>query len=99
VPAIPGLLIISIAELLHLIIYIFIIAIFIQVILSWVNPGAYNAATVLLYRLTEPLLEPARKLIPPVGGLDLSPIAVFIFLQLTIILIVTPLDHLGLSLA
>ena len=74
IPGVIGLFILSFAQLLNLIIYIFIIAIFIQVILSWVSPGAYNPATVLLYRLTEPLLRPARRLLPPISGLDLSPI-------------------------
>jgi YggT family protein len=45
----------------------------------------------LLVRLTEPLLRPARRLIPPIGGLDLSPIAVLIGLQLALILLVQPL--------
>ena len=99
IPGVAGLFILSLAELLNLIIYIFIIAIFIQVIISWVNPGAYNHATVLLYRLTEPLLQPARRLLPPISGLDLSPLVVFIILQLTIILIVKPLAHFGGSLA
>ena len=95
IPGIIGLFILSFAQLLNLIIYIFIIAIFIQVILSWVSPGAYNPATVLLYRLTEPLLRPARRLLPPISGLDLSPILVFILLQLTVILIIKPLTHFG----
>lgn len=95
IPGVIGLFILSFAQLLNLIIYIFIIAIFIQVILSWVSPGAYNPATVLLYRLTEPLLRPARRLLPPISGLDLSPILVFILLQLTIILIIKPLTHFG----
>lgn len=91
-PAPLGLLIVSFGEVLELIIWIFIIAILIQVILSWVNPGAYNPVTVLIYRLTEPVLAPARRLIPPIGGLDLSPIAALIFLQLLLILI-RPLTH------
>ena len=99
IPALPGLLVISLAEILSLVIWIFIIAVLIQVVLSWVNPGAYNPATVLLYRLTEPLLAPARRLIPPIGGLDLSPIAVFIFLQLSLILLIQPLYDAGYSLA
>ncbi len=92
VPAPLGLLIVSFGQVLNLIIWIFIVAILIQVILSWVNPGAYNPATVLIYRLTEPVLAPARRLIPPVGGLDLSPIAALIALQLLLILL-RPLTH------
>lgn len=99
VPALHGLMVLSIAEILKLIIYIFMVAIFVQVILSWVNPGAYNPATVILYRLTDPVLRPARQLINPIGGMDLSPILVFIVLQLGMILIVNPLTHFGQSLA
>lgn len=99
IPAPLGLLVISLAECLQLVIYIFMFAIFIVVILSWVNPGAYNPATVLLYRLTEPLLAPARRLIPPIGGLDLSPLVVLIFLQLSLIILIRPLVRFGLSLS
>lgn len=97
--AIHSLFILSLAGILKLVINIFMISIFIQVILSWVSPGAYNPATVILNRLTEPLLGPARKIIPPIGGLDLSPILVIIVLQLSLILIATPLEHFGISLS
>lgn len=99
VPGVAGLFILSFAKLLNLIIYIFIFAIIVQVIISWINPGAYNHATVLLYRLTNPLLRPARRLLPPVSGLDLSPLLALIILQLTIYLIIMPLSDLGRSLA
>jgi YggT family protein len=64
-----------------------------------VNPGAYNPATVLIYRLTEPLMRPARRLLPPLAGLDFSPVIVIVLLQLSIILIVRPLIRAGLSLS
>ena len=98
-PALPGLFITSLAQLLHLLVYIFIVAVFIQVLLSWVNPGMYNPATVILYRLTEPILHKARQLLPPSGGMDFSPILVFVVLQLTIILLINPLADLGRSLS
>jgi YggT family protein len=94
-PVITGLLIISIAEILKLIIYIFMVSVFIQVILSWVSPGTYNPITLILYQLTEPIMRPARRVIQPVGGLDLSPLLVFIVLQLMIILIVNPIWNTG----
>ena len=59
----------------------FLFAIFIQVILSWVSPGTYNPMTQILHDITEPLLAPARKVIPPVGGLDLSPMIVILLLM------------------
>jgi len=99
IPAPLGLFVLSIAELLKLGIYIFFFAILIQIIISWVNPGAYNPITVILYKLTEPLLKPARRLIPPMGGLDLLPMLVLIGLQLVIILFIKPLTHLGYSLS
>ncbi len=98
-PALPGLVVMSFAEVLKLSIYIFMVAIFIQVILSWVSPGAYNPATMILNQLTDPLLRPARRIIQPVGGLDLSPLLVLIVLQLMIILIVNPILNTGMAMA
>ena len=88
----------SIAELVQLAVYVFLFSILIQVILSWVNPGGYNSLVGVLHRLNEPLLGPARRLVPPIGGLDLSPIAVMVVLQLVSILLVGPLRQLALTL-
>lgn len=90
-----GLVVISVAELLSLALNVFLVSILIQVVLSWVNPGAYNPATKLLYSLNEPLLAPARRLIPPISGLDLSPIVVLIAIQLIKILLVAPIVDMG----
>lgn len=94
-----GLIVYSAAELLKMTVYLFIFLIFIRVLLSWVAPyGGHNPVTGLLFSVTEPLMRPARRLIPPLSGLDLSPVAVFILLYLTLILIVTPLLSVGKSL-
>ena len=77
-----GLVVMSIAELASLTLNIFFFSILIQVILSWVNPGNYNPVTSLLYGLNEPLLRPARRLIPPVSGFDFSPLVVGVALKL-----------------
>ena len=92
-PKVVGLVVVSAADLLQLTLWVFIIAIFIRVILSWVSPSAarQHPAVGLLNNLTDPLMRPARQMIPPMGGLDLSPIVVFILLYLTIILLVKPL--------
>ena len=97
--ALFGLLLLSTAELLRLIIYIFIIVIFFQIILSWISPGSYHQITLLLYQLSEPLLRPARRILPPTHGIDFSPILVFIVLQLSLMLLVRPLADLGRALA
>lgn len=96
---IAGLLVLAVAELFRLFIYILLFAILIQIVISWVSPGAYNPVTVILYRLTDPLLRPARRMLPPAGGLDFSPIVPIIGLQLVIILLIKPLTRLGFSLA
>ena len=58
----------------------FLFAIFVQIIASWIAPGTYNPVLQVLNDITEPLLAPARRLIPPVGGLDLSPMLVILSL-------------------
>ena len=90
-----ALLVLSIAELLQLATYVFLFSILIQVIMSWINPGSYNPMLGVLYSLNEPLLGPARRIVPSLGGLDLSPIVVMVALQLVGILLVGPLRQLA----
>ncbi|WP_455366053.1 YggT family protein [Kaarinaea lacus] len=94
-----GIVVVSFAELLRLLINVYFFTILIQVVLSWVNPGSYNPAVSLLYSINEPLLSRARRLIPPISGFDLSPIVVIILLQLISILLVQPIADLGQGLA
>lgn len=97
-PPFAGLFMLSVAELLSLLVNVFFFAIIIQVILSWVNPGNYNPVIALVYSLTEPLLGPARRVIPPIGGLDLSPIVVIVGLQLVKLLLIAPITDTARSL-
>ena len=96
---ISGLVVLSIAELLRLLINVYFFTILIQVIISWVNPGTYNPAVSLLYSINEPLLSRARRIIPPISGFDLSPIVVIILLQLISMLLIQPVADLGQGLA
>ncbi len=89
--AIPG--------LIELLLNIFLISILIIVILSWISPGGYNPAIGLLTNLTEPVLKPARKMIPSMGGLDLSPMVAMIALALLKMLLIPPLEHLAIVLS
>lgn len=91
----PGLLVLATGELLGLLINVFFYAILIQAILSWVSPGSYNPMTSLLYSLNAPILRPAQRLIPPVSGIDLSPLVVLIALQLLHMLLVVPVVQVG----
>jgi YggT family protein len=79
----------SIANLVSLLLNIFFWSILVEVILSWVNSyDSYNPISNILYNLNRPLLRPVRRLLPPISGVDLSPIAVLLLLQLTDILAV-----------
>lgn len=98
-PSPAALLVLALGRILRLVIYIYIVVILIEVVLSWVNPHAYNAATVLIYSLTAPVLRPARRLLPSMGGLDLSPLLVLIVLNLLLILLVAPILDTGHALA
>lgn len=97
-PGLGGLSVLAVANLLSLAFYVFLIAILIQVVLSWVAPGTYNPAVSLIYSLTEPILRPIRRLLPPMGGLDLSPLVALIALQLVSMLLIAPIRDIGRSL-
>jgi len=68
----------TIVKLMLLSLNLFMFAIFVRIILSWISPGQYNPATAIITTLTEPVLRPVRRLIPPLGGFDISPIFVII---------------------
>ena len=76
----------AVVKLVVLSINLFVYAIFIRIILSWLSQGAYNPATAIITTLTEPVLRPFRRIIPPLGGLDISPVfAVILLFALTIV--------------
>jgi YggT family protein len=75
------LLLFAVGELVTLALNVFIFAIVIQVILSWINPGNYNPVNALLYSITRPVMAPIQRLIPPISGIDLSPLVALIGLQ------------------
>ena len=85
--SIVTLLVMSVGELVILTINVFMFAIVIQVILSWVNPGSYNPVTALLYSITSPIMRPIQRLIPTISGIDLSPLVAIIGLQVLRMLI------------
>ena len=53
-----------------------------RIVLSWIPHNPHNPAITILYKITEPVLEPVRRVIPSIGGIDISPIIVFIALSL-----------------
>lgn len=95
IPQAGGLLLLSVSHLLQMAVWIYIVIIVFQAIMSWVNPGAYSPVTVLLYQLSDPFLRPLRRLVPPAGGLDWSPLIALILLNLLLILFIAPLQDYG----
>ncbi|VXA92146.1 YggT family protein [Pseudomonas sp. 8BK] len=83
---------------------VFFFALIISVILSWVAQGSHNPTAMLINQICEPLLSPIRRILPSMGGLDLSPIVAFLILNLIDMLVIrnlaimTGMDK-GLSLA
>ncbi|MBD9354721.1 YggT family protein [Methylomonas albis] len=84
----------SLTDLLKMLIDIFVYAIFASAILSWFARGSYGSASSILYSLTDPLLNVCRKVLPDLGGIDLSPLVALVLLQLAKMMILPPLHQL-----
>ncbi len=84
-----GNVILGIAKVLDIVLNIYMWIIIIRALISWVNPDPYNAIVQILTRVTEPVLRPIRKLVPPYKvGIDFSPliaVLIIIFLQYAVI--------------
>jgi YggT family protein len=86
----PNLLLLLVWSLLGvagLLINVYFFAVLAVIILSWVAPGTGHPAVTLLYQLTEPVMAPLRRLLPATGGFDLSPILLFIGINVLQILL------------
>ena len=75
-----GLLMLTILELIKLLINIYLWGVIIQAVLSWFNPDPYHPAARVLAQLTAPVLRPVQRLLPPISGVDLSPMLVVVAL-------------------
>lgn len=80
----------SCGQLLQFALQLYGIAVIAQAVLSWINPDP-NPLTDIVYTLTAPLLNFTRRFIPPLGGFDLSPVAVWIALQFVNIFVAAPI--------
>ncbi|WP_280562641.1 YggT family protein [Chromohalobacter sp. 48-RD10] len=87
-PPIQGVLVASLAGVLSAILDIYFFALIIMIILSWVAPQASHPGAILVHQVVEPIMAPVRKVIPPLGMIDLSPIVVFIAINLVDSLVV-----------
>lgn len=94
-PALPGLLLLGVADLLDFLAVLYLLMILAWALLSFVTLDARHPLTPLLGRLVEPVLRPFRRLLPAPGGLDLSPMVAMLAILVLRILIVAPLVDLG----
>lgn len=93
-PAIfSALLFIALVKLLRLTVYIVMGAVLLQALLSWVNP--YHPVAPFFDALTRPFLKPFQRAIPPIGGVDVTPVLVLILCQLVLMLPVGWLEMQG----
>lgn len=71
----------SLLSIAGMVLKVFFFALIIMIVLSWVAPQANHPGAELVYQITEPVMAPVRRVMPELGGLDLSPIAVFLLIQ------------------
>ena len=84
-PALVSLLGIAALDLLRYSLYILVFAILVQVLFSWINPYAPMAP--VFNAMTAPFLRPLRRFIPPLGGVDLTPLVLLILIQILLIVL------------
>jgi len=88
----------AVANLLNLVIVVYIWLIIGRALISWVSPDPYNPIVRLLYRATEPVLRPVRHRLPTLAmGLDLSPMVVILALYFLKVFLVPVLQRLAME--
>jgi YggT family protein len=88
-----GNLLAAVAQIIQMLLTAVTWLILIRVLVSWVNPDPFNPIVQFLVRTTDPILEPIRRRIPPLGFLDISPIVALVLLEaLRLFLVRTLLD-------
>ncbi len=70
---------------------LYMICIFVIVIASWISPGSPHPLIQIAYQITNPIMRPARKILPSAGGIDFSPILALIFIFAIMFLVAAPL--------
>lgn len=94
--SIPALLLLAVAHILRICIYILMIAVVVQAVMSWFAP--YHPINGIAMSLSAPVLQRVQRLVPPIGGIDLSPMVVLIVCELILMVPVTWLNIQGQSL-
>ncbi len=83
----PTLLLFAVQKLLVTLLMTYFVLIIARVIVSWVGGRSRHPLIPLIYQLTEPVLRPISRLVPPLGGVDLSPLFALIALRFLLLLL------------
>jgi len=86
-PSVVTLLLWSLLGVAGMVLNLYFFAVLAAIVLSWVAPGSHHPAVLLLHQLVQPVMAPFRRLLPPLGGLDLSPILVFLAINVVQVLL------------
>ncbi len=92
---IVGNLLIAIGSVLHIIIYFFYIVIIIAAVLSWLRPNPYHPLIITIYKLSDIVVNPIRRFIPPIGFIDISPFIALLILYFVDLFVVKTILQLG----
>ncbi len=92
----PGFLLLALASALRLALYVLIGFVLIQAILSWINP--FSPLAPVFYALARPVLAPFQKRVPPLGGVDVTPLVALVVIQLLLIAPVSALERYAIGL-
>lgn len=88
-----GYFLLAITKLLSFVLYFYMYATIARALVSWVNADPYNPIVRFLYRVTEPVLRYIRRLLPDMGGIDLSPVIVIAIIIFLLVFPVAPLER------
>ena len=70
----------ALASVIHLVLILYMYIIIARAVMSWFNPNPYNTIVRFIYQITDPVLNQVRRFIPPIAGLDLSPVIVILII-------------------
>lgn len=98
-PHVSGTLLWAVSDLFRMTLNIFFYSVIVEIIFSWINPLSLNPVREIVHRFAAPLLGTARRIIPPIGGLDFSPIPVLILLKVAEAMVINPLQSFALQLS
>ncbi|SDZ85832.1 YggT family protein [Thiothrix caldifontis] len=85
--SLPVVFVYAVIDLLRTVIYIYLFALVIQAVLSWVGNSHGNPLTDILHSLTEPLLRPVRQFVPVMGMIDFAPMVAILLLYIVLIIL------------